>query len=138
MINLECVYLLAASIYLQAGRDKDQQFSTYKVHLSWQQAQPVSQLVSSDHSHSQSQMDSFRTGVIQPISQDICGCNVLDWDVGVGRSLGLEASLISSVILREKQCVQIFIMPCSLLVETGIKAFSILENLVFSLKDSNS
>lgn len=105
MINLECVYLLAASFYLQAGRDKDQQFSTYKVHLSWQQAQPVSQLVSSDHSHSQSQMDSFRTGMIQPISQDICGCNVLDWDVGVGGSSGLEAPHTSTAILRDKQCV---------------------------------
>lgn len=109
MINLECVYLLAASFYLQAGRDKDQQFSTYKVHLSWQQAQPLSQLESSDHSPSQSQMDSFRTGVIQPISQGIYGCNVLDWDVGVGGSFSLEASHTSRAILRDKQYVCKFV-----------------------------
>lgn len=82
MINLERVYLLAASFYLQAGRDKDQQFSTYKVHLSWQQAQPLSQLESSDHRHAQRQMDNFKNVVIQPISQGICGCNVLDWEGG--------------------------------------------------------
>jgi hypothetical protein len=105
MINLECVYLLAASFYLQVGRDKDQQFSTYKVHLSWQEAKRVSQLESSDHSHSQSQMDSFRTGVNQPISQGICGCNVLDWNVGVGGSFSLKFSHTSSAILRDRRDV---------------------------------
>ena len=77
MINLECVYLLAASFYLQAGRDKDQQFSTYKVHLSWQAAQWVSQLEPPDHNYSQRQMDSFGIGMIQPISQGIYGYKVL-------------------------------------------------------------
>ena len=62
--------------------------------------------------------DSFGKGMIQPISQGIYGLQspVVGKEV-IGGSFNLETSHTFSAILRETVCVQIFIIPCSLLVE---------------------